>query len=138
MKKVIKLGNGNLKVQTVNQSPTKTQQQFKDQCDVNHIMKKYAKTGEITHLNIKKGQYLDMSDIPSYDDALNIVIKAQKAFDELPSGARKRFNNNPAEMLSFLQDEKNTDEAIKLGLKDPKPIPTPTPISTPISEPSKS
>ena len=34
----------------------------------------------------------------------------------LPSDVRSRFGNNPAELLDFLNDNSNYDEAIRLGL----------------------
>lgn len=123
MKKLIKLANGNIKVQSLNDLPSKTQQQFAEQTNINHIMKKYHATGMITHLNSKKGQYVDLSEIKDYQSSLQTVMDAQAAFMTLPSETRKRFNNNPQELLNFLADPKNSDEAISLKLKNPQPIP---------------
>jgi len=41
----------------------------------------------------------------------------------LPSDVRKRFSNDPAELIDFLADKKNDEEAIKLGLKIKKNVP---------------
>ena len=41
-------------------------------------------------------------------------------FDNLPSDVRNRFNNNPAQLLDFVADPENKEEAIELGLL-PKP-----------------
>lgn len=120
MKKILRHENGQIKVTTLNEEKTRTQQQFKDQCDVNNIMKKYRLTGEVTHVNKKQGLYTDLSDSPSYQTALDIIIQAERTFSELPSDVRKKFNNDPQEMISFLDDSKNNEEAIKLGLKIPK------------------
>lgn len=121
MKKIIRLENGNIKVQTINDQPSKTQQQFKDQCDINLIMKKYRETGQISHLKQNRGQFLDVSNIPSYQEALNTVISAQNSFQSLPSDVRKKFGNDPQNMIDFLSDNSNDTEAIKLGLKIPNP-----------------
>jgi len=123
MKEIIKLENGNVRVRTINKNPSRTQQQFVEQCDVNNIMKKYRVTGQITHLNTKQGVYADMSSIKNYQENLNTVIEAQNAFMALPSDVRKRFSNDPAELIDFLADKKNDEEAIKLGLKIKKNVP---------------
>lgn len=95
-----------------------TKQEFKDECDVNKIVSKYDKTGILTHINNNKPVFMDTTGI-DYREALHTVIDANKAFDELPSILRKRFSNDPALMLEFLQDSSNLDEAIKLGLVEP-------------------
>lgn len=122
MKKIIKLENGNIKVQTLNTDPSKTQQQFKEQSDINKIMKKYHATGMINHLNGRPGRYGDFSNAKTYQDSLQTVINAQNSFQNLPSDVRKRFSNDPYEMLSFVNDPQNKQEAINLGLI-PKPAP---------------
>lgn len=107
---------GRRKVVTINTEPTKTQQQFAAECDVNNIMKKYLQTGEIHHINRKTGVYADLSMITDYQDMLDTVLHAQSAFKELPAEVRKEFDNNPQKLIDFLGDEKNREKAIKLGL----------------------
>lgn len=116
MKKIIRHENGQVKVVTINESPSRTSQQFKEQCDVNHIMKKYRLTGELTHLKNQKGQYIDLTTLPDYQTALQTVIDANSAFESLPSHVRKAFQNDPKQLLQFVADPKNKEEAIKLGL----------------------
>lgn len=109
--------SGKLSVSTVNNQPSKTQQQFKEQTDINNIMKKY----QMRHLpNPQAGIYLDSTDAPTYQQSLETVIKANEAFSSLSSDVRKRFSNDPTELLKFLKDLKNTEEAIKLGLAQKK------------------
>jgi len=122
MKKIIRHENGKVKVVTINSEPTKTQQQFQEQCDVNNIMKKYRNVGEITHLARKAGTYADLTNVPDYQGALDTVLQATHAFSTLPAHVRKRFGNDPSELISFLQDKNNNEEAIKLGLKEKPPV----------------
>ena len=49
---------------------------------------------------------------------MNQIIAAQEAFNSLPSDIRKKFDNDPAEFLEFVSDEKNNDEMIQMGLKE--------------------
>lgn len=90
-----------------------TAQQFKSECDINTILKRYALTGQLPH---KQGQYLDLSNLPSYADAMNTICKANEAFDSLSASVRKRFNNDPAQLVAFVSDASNLPEMVKLGL----------------------
>lgn len=114
--------NGTLRVITINDEPSMTQQQYKDECDINNIMKKYQSTGEFRHLTAKQGQYADFSDIMDYQDMLHTIQYADEAFAALPAEVRLRFKNDPGSLITFLQDDKNYDEGVKLGLLEPKPI----------------
>lgn len=102
-----------------------TQQNFKRECDINNIMKKFHKTGLVDHVSTYQGDYSDISSVPSFQDALNIVQSAQEAFDSLPSSIRKKFANDPAAFLEFVHDPQNADEMIDLGLRKPQEIVAP-------------
>lgn len=138
MKKIETLENGKLRVTTVNEEPSLTQQQFHDQTDVNAIMRKYHKSGMIDHLNLAQGQYIDLSSVPDYQTALQTVIDADKAFMTIPSNVRRRFNNNPAELIQFLQDPNNAEEAYDLGLTNSPPFLEESNPTQPLSPPPKS
>lgn len=104
-------------VQSLNEGESQTQQQFKDECDVNLQMQKYMKTGQFTHLSKSRGFYADMTVFPKdYQDALEIVRGADQAFENLPSDLRSRFDNDPQKLIEFLGDSSNRDEAVNLGL----------------------
>lgn len=107
---------GRVHVETVNKEPSMTQQQFKEECDINNIMKKYSTTGEFTHLTRKGGQYADFSEITDYQTMLDTVRYAEEAFASLPAEVRKKFSNNPGDLIAYLQDPNNREEAITLGL----------------------
>lgn len=109
--------NGTLRMATKSDKPTRTQGQFKDECDVNMIIAKYKKTGIITHLNNKTGVYADITELGNYQEALGKVIAAETAFNQLPSEIRSKFHNNPQELIEYLDNPKNTEESIKLGLR---------------------
>lgn len=120
MQKITKRPDGNLDVATVNEEPSMALQQYKDQCDINLIVKRFKRTGELTHLNNRRGFYGDLSDAPSFRESMQLVVEAQQAFAELPSQIRKRFGNDPALLMEFIADKNNYDEAVSLGLIDKK------------------
>lgn len=133
MKKIIRLENGRTKVITVNEKPSKTQKHMQDQCDVNLIMKKYPKVQQDrflrSPLSNAGGAYLDLINVGDYQESLNLVLHAQEAFQTLPAEIRKRFGNNPQELIQFLENPNNRDQAIELGLVIP-PIQTNTTTTT--------
>lgn len=93
-----------------------THQSFQDECDINKIMKRYQDTGMIEHVREISTNYGDFSNVDDYQTALNKVISAQESFDALPAEIRKRFKNDPAELIDFMNDPKNAQEAVQLGL----------------------
>lgn len=106
--------NGTLRVRTINTEPTMAQQQFAEECDINNVMKKYSNNMNLVPFS--GGQYRDVSNIPDYHEMLNTVRYADEAFSTLPAELRLRFANDPGQMIQFLQDPKNRQEAIELGL----------------------
>lgn len=99
---------------------SKTKQSFKDECDINRIMARYAATGTLDFVNKREAQFMDVSDI-DFQNAMQLVTQSREAFMSLPSAVRSRFNNDPGQLLGFLSDSSNLDEAVKLGLVN-KPI----------------
>lgn len=100
-----------------------TQQQFKEECDVNNIMRRYNATGVITHVNTRVPEWGDFSSPVDFQTGLNTVIEAQAMFNELSAELRERFGNDPLKLLEFVADEANREEAVKLGIVQPEPPP---------------
>lgn len=105
---------------------TPVQQQFKDECDINHLMRKYQETGLIPQ-SVKRPFYGDFTEVPDYQAAMNVVNEAQALFMSMPSEVRKEFDNDPAKFLEYCRDPKNGDRLIELGLRE-KPKPEPGPV----------
>lgn len=101
--------------------PSRTQQKFKDECTVSKIIAKYRLTGVMPD-NYYKGTkiFLDCAAVPNLQDYMEMVIKSEEAFMRLPPEIRKRFRNDPRELIDFLGDEGNRGEAEILGLLKPK------------------
>lgn len=110
--------------------PSLTQQHFKDECDINHIMRRYRETGFLTDPLAQptaKPMFGDFSTAFDFHEAQNTIARANEAFAALPSSVRKRFANDPGAFLAFMEDERNIDEAVRLGLVEKPPVPQPTP-----------
>ena len=95
--------------------PSMAQQQFREECDINTIMERFGRTGELI-APVRMPQYGDFDGVSDYHSAMNAIVEAQSAFDSLPAKVRARFGNDPAEFLDFVYNEENREEAIRLGL----------------------
>jgi len=105
---------------TIDCGESLTKQSFRDECDINFIMNKWKRTGEIPADSVgrMRPRYGDFTNANDYMEACNRVIDANEAFDSMPSFLRDRFANEPANLIAFLADSANQEEAIKLGLAE--------------------
>lgn len=98
----------------------RTQQQFKEETDINTIVKRFGLTGQLPQ-NVKIPLGPDFIEATDYHQALNLMIEAEAGFMQLPADVRKRFDNDPGNFVAFVDDDKNREEAEKLGIVLPKP-----------------
>ena len=94
---------------------SRTKQSFRDECDINNILRQFNVTGQLP-LGSVQPQYGDFSGITDYQSALNAVMAAQDSFLALPAKVRAKFDNDPALFVEFASDEANKDEMKALGL----------------------
>jgi len=99
---------------------SRTKQSFKDECDINNILKKYQKSNLLEHVNTHQGDYSDLGDQLSYQESLNIIINAKNSFNTLPSSIRKQFENDPAQFLAFVSNPDNAPAMEEMGLLKPQ------------------
>lgn len=97
-----------------------TQQQFKDETNINTIVQRFGLTGEIPG-DFKAPVSGSFEGVYDFHTAMNAVRQAEEAFMELPGHMRARFNHDPQALIDFVEDGQNLDEARKLGLLQPKP-----------------
>lgn len=110
--------------------PTLTQQHLAEECDINEILRRSAISGQLP-VNSKVPMYGDFTTVPkSLSEAFSMIAQANALFMALDWQVRERFKNDPQRMIEFLNDPKNHDEAIKLGLViKPVVADTPAPAS---------
>lgn len=103
--------------------PTMTVQSEKDNCDINVIMNRYATCGTPLPYRTDGVQpvYADVSELGDYMENYQRCKQAEEMFNNLPSALRKELDNNPANLLPFIQDEKNKERCYEYGLLN-KPI----------------
>lgn len=96
-----------------------TQQSAAGECDMNEIMRRALAGAVPSHLNPKAPVFGSLIGMGDLRDAMNLVVRAESMFLELDPFVRKRFHNSPAELLDFVGNDANRDEAVKLGLLKP-------------------
>lgn len=92
-----------------------TKQSFKDECDINTIVRNFGLTGELPD-DVRAPSYGDYTDVCDYHTALNAIALANEAFDRMPATVRARFNNDPGAFVDFCSSADNIDEMRKMGL----------------------
>lgn len=91
------------------------QQHLAEETDINHIIETYTRTGILPTHNRPPLQG-DFTTATSFQDALDLIVKAREAFQEQPAAVRARFGNDPAKFVEFCGDENNAEEMRKMGL----------------------
>lgn len=100
---------------------TMTKQSFKEECDINTIVRRFGLTGEMP-VNVRMPSYGDFTGVWDYRSAMDALIQARDSFEAMPAEVRRRFNDDPAEFVDFCSNKDNLDEARKLGLVVPAAV----------------
>lgn len=124
------MSNGKYSIDCSGES--KTQQQFKQDADINNIVRRMALHNQVPATMVAEPIYADISEAPDFQTANNIVLETEQKFFGLPSKVRARFENNPQKLMEFLNKEENRKEAEELNLiPKPKKKPIQAVSSTP-------
>jgi len=120
------------------EDPSLAQQQFKDESDINTIVKRFGLTGQLPD-NIRMPTFEDFTEaVSDYHTAVNLIKEAEAEFLRIPADLRERFDNDPQNLMDFLGDSANLEEARELGLvKTPVPDPViKVEVQNPVIEPA--
>lgn len=115
MKKITKRENGSLRVQTVIEGESMTEQHHREMVDINKICQR-ARRGVMPAYAPVPPNYGDFSSGMDYQELINRTLDAKADFMQLPAYVRKRFDNDPGKLIDFMADGENLQEAIELGL----------------------
>lgn len=110
--------NGSKRVSTVFKGESKTEQSHRDKCNINSIVARFHKTGQLPPATATP-HYGDFTQVGDYHSCCEAVRLADLAFMSLPAKVRAAFRNDPGLLIAFLEDPGNRDEAIRLGLIAP-------------------
>lgn len=105
--------------------PSLTEQCHKDECDLNKIIARFNRTGDIAvleNLSSRQGFYADVTNsVDSFAALQNKIAEGKTIFEGLPSDIRLKFRNDAAVFWDFVSDPANAEESAKLGLIE-KPV----------------
>lgn len=113
--------------------PSRTKQSDMEAVDLNVQLAKFRKTGVMGNLRSDEPLAGDFSDIENIIDVQNRLIDLQEQFDALPAKLRSQFDHDPMQLIEWLQDENNREEAVRYGLI----VETAQKQNTSVSEPSQ-
>lgn len=97
------------------EGPGRTKQEFKDETDINVILRRFSITGQLPD-NVRMPTYADFTDVFDFQTAVNAIAEARESFETMPAHVRARFSNDPGAFVAFCSNPANLDEARKLGL----------------------
>lgn len=95
---------------------TRTQQQFKDECDINVIIERFGLNGEIPQ-NVRVPLQEEFLEVFDYQSSLNKLIEADEAFMQYPAEIRAQFQNDAGKFVEFISDP-DPDEAKQAKLRE--------------------
>ncbi len=91
----------------------RTKQAFKDETDINKILKRAQKSGTISHLAKHQGRYADFSEFDFLGTQI-MLARGREVFDDLPVELRSEFNQSPAQFFKYVNDPQNKDDLHRL------------------------
>ena len=116
MEKIVsKRENGRKRVQQKCTDISRTEQSHVKDCSIKTIMAKAKRTGMIP-VRRESPLYGDFTSMEDYHSNLCRMQDAMNDFMGLSSKIRKRFNNDPGELIEFLNSPDNLAEAVELGI----------------------
>lgn len=111
--------SGRVRVPHVNEEPSLTHQSFKDEVDVNNILKRHFDARKPLPA-VSLEHFADVSELTDYRDALENVRKVEGIFQTLPADTREFFRNDAAQFLDYTF-EHGADKVNELVYGPPKP-----------------
>lgn len=110
------------------QDPTRAQQQFRDECDINTIVERFGITGQMPE-QVATPMTGDFTEVVDYQTALDMLRQADEAFLTIPAEVRAQFDNDAGKFVTFVSDPANAEAMKELKLPRIVPPPPPAPIS---------
>ncbi len=94
---------------------TMVREAFRDECDVNKIVARYALAGTMP-LTVAEAAYGDVSEVSDYKTALDLVYASKDRLSELPDAAREMYMKDPLGYWTALDATKERSDLVELGL----------------------
>jgi len=130
---ITKRPDGSMRLSTtckVRDGEPRTEKSHLKECDIKNIIARYKRDG-LPYPSWHQDGDIDVSNFPDFTQAQLVVAQGQSLFHSMPAHVRDRFKNEPANLLAFMRDPKNLEEAVKMGLIKMRPETATTPATPP-------
>lgn len=108
--------NSNAQLHFDPEEECKVEQHHKDACDIRNILTSILKSGDLSPIiGQRDGEEVDLTLIPSFEEAHAIVCQGNNVWESLSVDIRKKFNNSQHEFINFMSNPNNRDEIANLG-----------------------
>ncbi len=91
----------------------RTKQSQKNQCDINKLLEKAARSGSLSHLDKFEARYGDFSDFDFTEHAIKMA-EGQTIFENLPGEVKREFDQSPDKFFKFVTDPQNAEKLPEL------------------------
>ncbi len=112
---------------------SKTREAFADELDINMIVERYARGGQLP-LTAADARYGDVADVSDYKSALDFVYASKDKLSDLPDAARQKLLLDPEAYWMQLEAAEDRDALVDLGLLEALP-PVVEPVVKPVVVP---
>lgn len=102
--------------------PSLTQQEFKESCDINNILAKFAVQAQALGVEPSQlmpqdqGTYGDFSNLDDFQTAQNKIAFLNDQFSNLPSNVRRKFGDDLNTFIDAISDPTRIDELGEMGV----------------------
>lgn len=100
--------------------PGRARQSMKDECDINNIVARYARTGMVSHMARGAPVYVDVSELGDYREVVDRIARAERVFAALPAKVRAAFDNSAPAFMDACLDPSQADRLVELGVFAPE------------------
>jgi len=97
------------------------QQQFKDECDINVMLKQYGIGYELPK-GLRVPTAGDFTGVNNFHEAMNAIRQTQETFELLPAHIRSKFQNDPGQFADFATNDENREQIKKWGMLSPEAL----------------
>lgn len=111
--------------------PSKTQQNFKKDCDINLIYSRFQQTGQLPEGRIPQPQYGQQ--VNDFQDVAFATARARSTFEALPQKTRERYGSLEG-VIEAMQDPASASQLHADGILTAYGIPTPPEMENPSRE----
>lgn len=91
--------------------PSLTSQEFKDEVDINNVLKKYAAQAKLLGLPISEvlpplssDQFSDVSNYDDFISSMNKIATMKQTFENLPSDVRRKYGDRVEDFVKGLSN----------------------------------